>query len=49
MPSFRDFWKWVLEAFTPSYQDEIDAYLAQSTSIYDLEQRMRQLEKRGML
>lgn len=48
-PTLKDFWKWVLETFTPSYQDEINSYLSQATDHADLEQRMRTLSNRGML
>lgn len=49
VPSFKDFWAWVGRAFTDSYQDEIEEYLAESVDHYDLERRMNILKQRGML
>lgn len=48
-PTFKEFWNWVYEAFTPSYQDEINSYLSQAVDHADLEQRMKVLAQRGML
>lgn len=48
-PSLKDFWVWVKRNFTTSYQDEIEAYLADSTDHADVERRMRTLQRRGML
>ena len=41
------FWKWVTETFQPYIQEEIEAYLADSTDLKDLENRMRALRYRG--
>lgn len=40
---------WVREAFRDPYKKEIEQYLAESVSVADLEQRMRNLTNRGML
>ena len=48
-PSLKEIWDWIKVTFTPSYQDEIHAYLAQSVDHCDLENRMRILTHRGML
>jgi len=48
-PTLREIMQWIKESFVPSYQQEIEAYLAQSTDLADLEQRMCTLARRGML
>ena len=48
-PSLTDFWSWVKKTFTLTYQSEIEAYLAESISHADLENRIRILQRRGML
>jgi hypothetical protein len=48
-PMVADFWSWVKKTFTPSYQNEIEHYLNQSTDVFDLEFRMKMLARRGML
>ena len=49
MPSMSDFWSWVRKAFTPSYQNEIEAYLKDAVDHNDLQGRMKTLARRGML
>lgn len=49
VPSIFDFWLWVKNTFTPSYQKEIDAYLKESSDVFDLEHRMKTLRYRGMI
>lgn len=49
VPKFSDFWQWIKETFTPSYQNEIEAYLSQAVDHRDLEIRMQNLSRRGML
>lgn len=49
VPKIADFWDWVKETFTPSYQNEVQHYLSQSVDLTDLEQRMKYLKIRGML
>jgi hypothetical protein len=44
-----NFWKWVKHTFAPHYRNEIEAYLAESVSHYDLEHRMKVLMHRGMI
>lgn len=44
----KDFWQWVLKAFQPEIQDEIEEYLSQAVDIRDLEERMKRLMYRGM-
>jgi hypothetical protein len=48
-PSLTDFWNWVKKTFTPHYRSEIEAYLAESTSHADVENRIRILQMRGMI
>jgi len=49
VPKIADFWAWVKETFSPSYQDEVQQYLSQSVDLFDLEHRMKYLKVRGML
>jgi hypothetical protein len=44
----KAFWDWVAETFQPYIQEEIEAYLAASTDLQDLEYRMRTLRYRGI-
>jgi len=48
-PSLSDCWNWVKRTFTISYQDEIESYLAQSVDYVDFDNRMRNLQRRGMI
>jgi hypothetical protein len=48
-PSLTDFWQWVKKTFTPYYRSEIEAYLADSTSHADVENRIKLLQRRGMI
>jgi len=48
-PALADFWSWVKKTFTVSYEGEIEAYLADSTDHADLENRIRRLQRRGMI
>jgi hypothetical protein len=48
-PSLSNFWNWVKRAFTISYQDEIESYLADSVDYVDFDNRMRNLQRRGMI
>ena len=48
-PTMGDFWQWVKTTFTPHYRNEIEAYLADSVDHVDVENRIRILQKRGML
>jgi len=48
-PSLSNFWNWVKRTFTISYQDEIESYLAQSVDYVDFDNRMRTLQRRGMI
>lgn len=45
----KAFLEWVKTTFTVDYQKEIEEYLAESTSHYDLEQRMKYVQRRGMI
>jgi hypothetical protein len=49
VPSLKDFWTWVNMSFKDSYKDEVHEYLSQSVDHYDLERRIRLIERRGML
>ena len=48
-PKMSDFWDWVKRTFAPHYRNEIEAYLAESVDHFDAEQRIRHLQRRGML
>ena len=48
-PSLNNFWEWVKRTFTISYQDEIESYLKDSVDYVDFDNRMRTLQRRGML
>jgi hypothetical protein len=48
-PYVSNFWNWVKRTFTISYQDEIESYLAQSVDYVDFDNRMRNLQRRGMI
>jgi Protein of unknown function (DUF3563) len=40
---------WVRTSLREPYQSEAEAYLSEATDIYDLEHRIRQLDRRGMV
>ena len=46
-PSLADFWKWVKKTFTPT--SEVEYYLNQSTDYVDYKNRVRILQRRGMI
>jgi hypothetical protein len=48
-PSLTAFWQWVKKTFTISYQSEVEAYLADSVDCVDYENRVRNLQRRGMI
>ena len=48
-PSLTEFWNWVKKTFTISYQDEINYYLNQSVDYADYKNRVRTLQRRGMI
>ena len=48
-PSLTDFWNWVKKTFQPSYRTEIEAYLADSVDMVDVERRIKLLQQRGMI
>ena len=48
-PTLNSFWDWVLTAFTPAYRNEIEAYLADSQDHADVERRIMNLQRRGMI
>lgn len=41
--------KWIKDTFAPSYQKEIEAYLADSTDLCDLERRIQILQRGGIV
>jgi hypothetical protein len=49
VPKMSDFWSWVHKAFTPSYQDEVEMYLKDSVDHKDLQARMDNLMRRGLI
>jgi hypothetical protein len=48
-PSLTNFWNWVKKTFTPSYRTEIESYLNDSVDCVDYENRVRNLQQRGMI
>jgi hypothetical protein len=45
----QSYWlKWIKDTFTPSYQKEVEAYLADSADLCDLERRIQILQRRGI-
>jgi hypothetical protein len=49
VPKMSDFWSWVHKAFKPSYQDEVESYLGESVDHKDLQARMDNLMRRGLI
>lgn len=45
----KDIWKWIVDTFKPEYRSEVEAYLAESFDIFDLERRIELLQKRGVI
>jgi hypothetical protein len=48
-PALKDFWNWVKKTFTPQYRTEIESYLAEAVDHVDVENRIRTLQRRGMI
>lgn len=48
-PRLQAFWDWVKNTFTPSYKVEIERYLSDASNYCDLEQRIKTLQRRGMI
>ena len=49
VPTGKSFWDWVVTTFTPAYKTEIEAYLADSVDHADVERRIVNLQRRGMI
>jgi len=47
IPSLTNFWNWVKKTFTPT--SEVEYYLNQSTDYVDYKNRVRNLQRRGMI
>ena len=47
--SVHDVLEWARDTFTPTYRKEVEAYLAESTDVFDLERRIRILQRRGII
>jgi hypothetical protein len=47
--NINKFWLWVKDTFTPDYRKEIEEYLSMSYDNVDLENRIRLIQKRGMI
>lgn len=47
--SVHDLFVWIKDTFTPSYRKEVEAYLAESADVFDLERRIRILQRRGII
>jgi len=48
-PLFPDFWNWVKKTFTPDYSLEIEKYLGESADVFELENRIKLLQQRGVI
>ena len=48
-PVLSDFWSWVKKTFTPDYTLEIEKYLGESTDVFELENRIKLLQQRGVI
>ena len=48
-PYLSNFSEWIKRTFTLSYQDEINSYLADCVDYVDFDNRMRNLQRRGMI
>jgi len=44
-----DFWKKVKKSFEPKYHSETEEYLSKSDDLFDLERRIKLLQRRGIL
>jgi hypothetical protein len=49
LPTFQSFCKWLDEMFTPDYRREIEAYLADSVDTAEVERKIIQLSRRGII
>lgn len=47
--NINKFWLWAKDTFTPDYRKEIEEYLSMSYDNVDLENRIRLIQKRGMI
>jgi hypothetical protein len=47
--SVHDVLEWIKDTFTPSYRKEVEAYLAESQDVFELERRIRILQRRGII
>jgi hypothetical protein len=48
-PMLADFWGWVKKTFTSEYKVEIERYLGESADVYELENRIKLLQRRGVI
>jgi hypothetical protein len=48
-PLFPDLWNWVKKTFTPDYSLEIEKYLGESADVFELENRIKLLQQRGVI
>jgi hypothetical protein len=44
-----NFLEWIKNTFSPSYRKEVEAYLAESEDVFDLERRIQILQRRGIV
>jgi hypothetical protein len=49
LPTFQSFSKWLGEMFTPDYRKEIEAYLADSVDTAEVERKIIELSRRGII
>lgn len=47
--AFDEITNWAAKLFAPWYRNEVDEYLQESTDHYDLEQRIKNLARRGVI
>ncbi|MFZ9610100.1 MAG: hypothetical protein ACO294_05290 [Methylococcales bacterium] len=48
-PMLSEFWDWVKRTFTADYRLEIERYLGESADVYELENRIKLLQRRGVI
>lgn len=46
---YQSFIDWARKTFTPSYQEEIDAYFKHCQDVADVDRTILNLQRRGML
>ena len=49
MKLLKMYWDWVAQTFSKACQSDVERYLSQARDAADLEHRMSQLSRRGLL